>query len=211
MGDEKLQMAALKSILDYKSIDDIPQIANDEIPDFLQDDADATDERMTDLECEQQLGFGYEELLRVYRANTALNISQSFAKWERQELMQQIKELQQPIIINTLGKSTEIALQLKLQSYVDQINEKKLELHKYKSNEKQMRLIDKYRLQMYRDLKKEENLMRRNLREEKEEILRQKRMIRKLFDVTKYKASKIRDEANDLRKSVKDEIAEYQE
>merc|ERR1712048_1546371 len=193
----------------------IPTIANDEIPDFLQevdnDSNDLDNERMNDKECEEQLGFGYEELLRVYRANTALNINMSFAKWEREELMQQVQELKQPLIINTLGKSTEIALQLKLQSYVDQINEKKTELHKYKSNEKQMRLIDKYRLQMYRDLKKEENLMRRNLREEKLEILRQKRMIKKLFDVTKYKASKIRDEANDLRKSVKDEIAEYQE
>merc|ERR1712003_540147 len=60
-------------------------------------------------------------------------------------------------------------------------------------------------------MKKEQNIISRDLREEKLEILRQKRMIKKLFDVTKYKASKIMQEANNLRKSVKDEIAEYQE
>merc|ERR1712174_15560 len=52
--------------------------------------------------------------------------------------------------------------------------------------------------------------IRRDLREEKLEILRQKRMIKKLFEQTKHKANKIMDEANNLRKSVKDEIEEYQ-
>merc|ERR1712129_157814 len=63
----------------------------------------------------------------------------------------------------------------------------------------------------YRDMKKEENTITRDLREANVEIQRQKRMIKKLFDVTKYKAAKIMEEANDLRKGVKDEIAEYQE
>merc|ERR1712176_920264 len=132
------------------------------------------------------------------------------AKWEREQLMKELEELKQPLIISTFGKSTEISLKLKLQSYIDQINASKLELHAIKADKKKMRLIDKYRLEMYRDAKKDEMEIRRDLREEKLEILRQKRMIKKLFEQTKHKANKIMDEANNLRKSVKDEIEEYQ-
>merc|ERR1712157_720530 len=136
--NEKLQMKALKSILEYKSIDDIPQIPDDEMPDFLLNDED----NINDKELEHSLGFGYEELLRLYRSNTNLNISLSFAKWEREQLMKELEELKQPLIISTFGKSTEISLKLKLQSYIDQINASKLELHAIKADKKKMRLIN---------------------------------------------------------------------
>ena len=206
---DKLQMKALKSILEYKSLDDIPKIDDDEIPDFLLNESD-DNLYDNDKELEEQLGFGYEELLRIYRANTNLNVQLSFLKWERDELREELNNISQPIIINTIGKSTEIALQLKLQSYIDQINSKQLELINLKGQKKKIGIIDKYRLEMYRDAKKDEMEIRRDLREDKLEILRQKRMIKKLFEQTKQKASKIMAEANELRKSVKDEIEEYQ-
>eukprot|EP01084_Bolivina_argentea_P113760 202691_1 len=154
-----MQMKALKSILEYKSIDDIPNMDDDEIPDFLRMDKeieedDAQHREDSDTVLEAKLGFGYEELLRVYRANTDLNLRLSFAKWERDELIQRLEEVKQPVILNTVGRASEMALQLKYESLLDQINSAKLDLVAVRGQKKMIHLIDKYRLEMYRDVKK---------------------------------------------------------
>eukprot|EP00484_Ammonia_sp_Unknown_P025019 CAMPEP_0197042736 /NCGR_PEP_ID=MMETSP1384-20130603/19059_1 /TAXON_ID=29189 /ORGANISM="Ammonia sp." /LENGTH=1575 /DNA_ID=CAMNT_0042473897 /DNA_START=99 /DNA_END=4826 /DNA_ORIENTATION=+ len=203
---ERLSLRALKSILEYKSVDDIPEMEEDELPDFM------VNGRESDQDLEEKLGFGYEELLRVYRANTRLNIEVSMAKWENAKLQKQMDEITQPVVFRNLtGDAATTAKKIQLQSLIDQINAKKRELTRLQYEEKQMRLVDKYRLEMYRDLKKESNKQHRDMREAKQDVLRKKRMINKLFERTKQKAAKIMDEAAENRKRIADEIQQYEQ
>ena len=162
----------IKSILEYKSIDDVPKLDDDEVPDFqLYADPEQLDE--------EQMGRFNKELMRVFRANTQLNLQLPLAEWEREALVRQLDEMHQPLVIQLEqrrdGKvktaAVALALQLKMQNYIEVA---------HKGKQRQMRLIDKYRL------------------------------IKKRFCVTKRKAAAVMAEPEELRKSVADEVKQFQ-
>ena len=168
------------------------EIEKDELPDFLRN------REKNDVELENELGFGWNELLRVYRENTYLKTKLAFNEMEKTYLRESLDELKQPIVIGVNVREAEKDIINRIKVLSETFKERLVELRDLNFRQefvrKQLAFVDKYRLQIYRDLKKEDHERRKEIVKEKYNINKDRVALQTLMSKWKHEIPKEKEE-----------------